>query len=51
MMLRHMGLESKATSIERAILTTIAEGQTLTGDLGGKSTCSAFTQEIIKHLN
>ncbi|RKP05680.1 hypothetical protein THASP1DRAFT_30425 [Thamnocephalis sphaerospora] len=51
MMLRHMGLEDKALSVERAVLTTIAEGAVLTGDLGGRSRCSEFTNEIIKHLN
>ncbi|KAI9591415.1 hypothetical protein BDF19DRAFT_472323 [Syncephalis fuscata] len=50
MMLRHMGLEDKAASVEKAILTTIAQGQVLTGDLGGHASCSSFTNEIIKHL-
>ncbi|KAI9225446.1 MAG: isocitrate dehydrogenase, NAD-dependent [Piptocephalis tieghemiana] len=50
MMLRHMNLDSHAQSIESAVLKTISEGQVLTGDLGGKSTCSAFTKEIIKNL-
>ncbi|KAK9711631.1 NAD-dependent isocitrate dehydrogenase [Basidiobolus ranarum] len=50
MMLRHMKLESFANSIESAVLKTIADGKTLTGDLGGKSTNSQFTAEVIKNL-
>merc|ERR1712093_502070 len=36
MMLRHMGLFKHADKIERAALSTIAEGKKITGDLGGK---------------
>ncbi|KAK9680529.1 NAD-dependent isocitrate dehydrogenase [Basidiobolus ranarum] len=50
MMLRHMKLEPFADTIESAVLKTIAEGKTLTGDLGGKSTNSQFTAEVIKNL-
>jgi isocitrate dehydrogenase (NAD+) len=50
MMLRHMKLEQHASSIENAVLKTIAEGKFLTGDLGGKSTNTAFTDAVIKNL-
>jgi isocitrate dehydrogenase (NAD+) len=51
MMLRHMGLEQEAQSVENAVLRTIAEGKVLTGDLGGRARCSEFTDEIIRNLN
>jgi isocitrate dehydrogenase (NAD+) len=50
MMLRHMGLDSYASNIEKAILAVIAEGKYTTGDLGGKSTCSAFTKAVCDRL-
>lgn len=50
MMLRHMELQSHARDVETAVLETIKEGKVLTGDLGGKSTCSEFTKEICRHL-
>ena len=36
--------------LQAAVLATIAEGQYLTGDLGGKAKCSEFTKAIIDHL-
>ncbi|KAF7301718.1 Isocitrate dehydrogenase [NAD] subunit, mitochondrial [Mycena indigotica] len=42
MMLRHMNLFEHADKIEKAALSTIAEGKTITGDLGGK----ASTKEV-----
>jgi len=50
MMLRHMELHSHAKDVEMAVLETIKEGNVLTGDLGGQSTCSEFTKEICRHL-
>lgn len=50
MMLRHMKLNSHADDVERAVLATIRDGNALTGDLGGRSTCSEFTKEICRHL-
>jgi len=50
MMLRHMNLGDFADRIESAILATIAEGKTLTGDLGGKSRCSEFTKAVCERL-
>ncbi|KAI9293256.1 putative isocitrate dehydrogenase [Neoconidiobolus thromboides FSU 785] len=51
MMLRHMQLNPEATKLENAILKTIADGTHLTGDLGGRSSNTQFSDEIIKNLN
>ncbi|KAJ7179086.1 mitochondrial NAD-dependent isocitrate dehydrogenase subunit 2 precursor [Mycena filopes] len=50
MMLRHMNLFDYAEKIEKAALTTIAEGKTITGDLGGKASTTEYTNAIIKKL-
>ncbi|GFR88876.1 isocitrate dehydrogenase [NAD] subunit, mitochondrial [Elysia marginata] len=50
MMLRYMELTSYADRIEDAAFSVIREGQHLTGDLGGNSTCSAFTDEICRKV-
>lgn len=50
MMLRHMNLQEYASKIEKAALTTIAEGKTITGDLGGKASTKEYTDAIIQKL-
>ncbi|KAF9348038.1 NAD-dependent isocitrate dehydrogenase [Mortierella sp. NVP85] len=50
LMLRHMGLGQYADQIEKATLNVIAEGKTLTGDLGGRATNTEFTNAIISAL-
>lgn len=50
MMLRHMKLNKYADVIEKACFNTIAEGKATTGDLGGNSSCTAYTDEIIRHI-
>ncbi|EEB16305.1 isocitrate dehydrogenase NAD, subunit alphaputative [Pediculus humanus corporis] len=50
MMLRHMSLNDHADKIERACLNVIKEGKYRTGDLGGSSKCSEFTDEICKKI-
>ncbi|EAS31357.3 isocitrate dehydrogenase, NAD-dependent [Coccidioides immitis RS] len=50
MMLRHMGLNDHAKKIETAIFETLAEGKTLTGDLGGKAKTHEYAGAIIKRL-
>lgn len=50
MMLRHLDLYDHARRIEQACFDTIKEGKTITGDLGGKSKCSEFTDEICKRV-
>ncbi|KAI0036767.1 hypothetical protein K488DRAFT_81757 [Vararia minispora EC-137] len=47
MMLRHMNLNEHAEKIESAILSTIAEGKTITGDLGGKASTKEYTTAIV----
>ncbi|ORY95139.1 isocitrate dehydrogenase, NAD-dependent [Lobosporangium transversale] len=50
LMLRHMGLNQFADQIEKATLKVIADGKVLTGDLGGRSTNTEFTNAIISEL-
>ncbi|KAG0709701.1 hypothetical protein DFH29DRAFT_885420 [Suillus ampliporus] len=50
MMLRHMNLTEHAAKIEEAALSTIAEGKTITGDLGGKASTVEFTRAIVNRL-
>ncbi|GAA5812817.1 NAD-dependent isocitrate dehydrogenase [Mucor flavus] len=50
MMLRHMRLYEQADNIEKAVFDTIAEGKTLTGDLGGKASLTEYTSAIISRL-
>lgn len=50
MMLRHMELNDQATRIERAIFDTLAEGKSLTGDLGGKAKTHEYASAIIGRL-
>ncbi|KAA8574201.1 hypothetical protein EYC84_005711 [Monilinia fructicola] len=47
MMLRHMGLNDHAKRIETAIFDVLAEGKTLTGDLGGKAKTHEYAGAII----
>lgn len=49
-MLRHMALHNEAVQVENAIFATLAEGKVTTGDLGGKSSTSEYTQAIISKL-
>jgi len=50
MMLHHLEMSDKANLIHKAALETIAEGKTLTGDLGGSAKCSEFTNAIIRNI-
>merc|ERR1712183_780774 len=50
MMLRYMDLYDHAAKIESACFQVIKEGNFITGDLGGKSKCSEFTDEIIRKI-
>jgi len=50
MMLRHMSLNTHADKIEKAIFDTLAEGKSMTGDLGGKASTSEYTNAIIQRL-
>ncbi|CAG7579788.1 MAG: Isocitrate dehydrogenase [NADP] [uncultured marine phage] len=50
MMLRHIGQEEVANKIENSLKKTLSEGKSLTGDLGGTSGTTDFTQAIIENL-
>ncbi|KAG8528509.1 NAD-dependent isocitrate dehydrogenase [Bacidia gigantensis] len=50
MMLQHMGLNEHADKIQNAIFAVLAEGKTITGDLGGKSKTFEFAGAIIDRL-
>ncbi|CAO3624791.1 unnamed protein product [Cunninghamella blakesleeana] len=50
MMLKHMRLTEQAANIEQAVFKTIAEGNALTADLGGRSTNSEYTKAVINNL-
>lgn len=47
MMLKHMRLSEQAANIEQAVFKTLAEGQYLTADLGGRATNSEYTKAVI----
>ncbi|XP_047506574.1 probable isocitrate dehydrogenase [NAD] subunit alpha, mitochondrial isoform X4 [Pieris napi] len=50
MMLRHLQLNEHADKVQHACYTVLAEGKTLTGDLGGTAKCSEYTNAIISKL-
>jgi isocitrate dehydrogenase (NAD+) len=50
MMLRHINKYEIAENIQNAVMTVLREGKYLTGDLGGKATCSEYTNAIINNL-
>ncbi|ODQ53328.1 hypothetical protein SAICODRAFT_91783 [Saitoella complicata NRRL Y-17804] len=50
MMLRHMSLNDEAHRIERAAFDVLAEGKSITGDLGGKASTREYTEAIISRL-
>ncbi|KAI7878139.1 isocitrate dehydrogenase, NAD-dependent [Lichtheimia hyalospora FSU 10163] len=50
MMLRHMRLTDQAANIEQAVFKTIAEGNALTADLGGRSSNTQYTNAVIQNL-
>jgi isocitrate dehydrogenase (NAD+) len=49
-MLRHLGHPDHAARVEAAVRDVIAEGQTVTYDLGGTAGTSAFTDAIVDRL-
>lgn len=50
LMLRHLKKIEAADKIETAIAKVLAEGKTLTGDLGGEATTTEITEAIIGRL-
>lgn len=51
LMLRFLGEEEAADRVEAAVGTVLAEGKSLTGDLGGKASTQEFTQAVVSVLN
>jgi isocitrate dehydrogenase (NAD+) len=50
MMLQHMGLNEYADRIQTAIFKVLAEGKTITGDLGGKARTNEYAEAVMKAL-
>ena len=50
MMLRHLGRNTHADRIQKAVLAVIAEGKYRTGDLGGKASTTDFTKAVCEKL-
>jgi isocitrate dehydrogenase (NAD+) len=50
LMLRHLGEQDAAERVENALRETIAEGTTVTYDLGGSAGTAAFADAIIDRL-
>lgn len=49
-MLKYLNEFEIAKKVENAVYKTIKEGKVLTKDLGGNSTTTEFTKEIIRNL-
>ncbi|MCA1583201.1 MAG: isocitrate dehydrogenase (NAD(+)) [Acidobacteria bacterium] len=50
LMLRHLREDDRADRIMRALTFVLQQGQTLTPDLGGKASTTAFSQAIVEAL-
>lgn len=50
MMLNHMGLHDHEKRIKTAVIKTFEEGKYVTGDLGGNSTTTDFTNAVIDNM-
>jgi isocitrate dehydrogenase (NAD+) len=50
LMLGHLGERDAAARLQGAIEATYAEGEHLTGDVGGKATTDEFTDAIIRNV-
>jgi len=50
MMLQHMGLHTEANRIQKAIFDVLAEGKTITGDLGGSAKTHEYAAAVISKL-
>ena len=51
MMLRHLAMHDQAQRIEKAVFNTITQAKYLTRDLGGKASCSDYTNAICDNLD
>ena len=50
-MLRHMGLHDKADLIEKSVHTVLRAGDVRTADIGGSSSCTQYTDAIIREMD
>jgi isocitrate dehydrogenase (NAD+) len=50
LLLRHIGQQAAAGRVEEAIRSVLAEGRTVTYDLGGTAGTSDFADAIVKRL-
>lgn len=50
LMLRHLGEDDAADRIWKSVVVTLAMGNNLTGDLGGKASTTEFTDELVKEI-
>ena len=50
LMLRHLGYPEEGARVEAAVRDTIADGRTVTHDLGGTAGTAAFADAIIGRL-
>lgn len=51
MMLRHMDMHKQAKLIEDSVHHVLREGQVRTGDIGGSSTTTEYTEAIIRRMD
>jgi isocitrate dehydrogenase (NAD+) len=51
LMLAHLGEREASANLQKAIYQVYAEAKHLTGDVGGKSSTTEFTDAIIQHLS
>jgi isocitrate dehydrogenase (NAD+) len=51
MMLRHINEDAAAERIQTALEAVLAEGKTITADLGGSASTTEFTDAVIEKLN
>jgi isocitrate dehydrogenase (NAD+) len=49
-MLRHLGYPEDGARVEAAVRDVIAEGRTLTSDMGGTAGTAAFADAVIDRL-
>ena len=50
MLLNDQGMKDKAERLNNAIAAVIAEGKTVTADIGGSASTEEFTAEVIRRL-
>jgi isocitrate dehydrogenase (NAD+) len=50
LMLRHMGYVNEAAGVEEAVRSVVAEGVTVTYDLGGTAGTNAFADAVIERM-